>query len=136
MFDEPTKDPQRQIRISTLRVVDGLPFGAAIADLQAMKGQPDKALQNYTGEWELLYGDAFFRFFAGRFVEATFPACHRFVIDGAAVLAPYPWLAGCPDMRDVARFRIAPSVGLAFDNRDPANGSLTAFEAGRWDALL
>ncbi len=136
MLDDQTPAPPRTIHIETLRVVDGLPFGASTGDLEGLYGQPDKSRENYTGEWELLYGDSIYRFFGDRLVEATFPAYHRFVVDGAAVLSPYQWLAGRPDVRDVARFRVAPTVGMAFDNRDPANGSITVFEAGRWDALL
>ncbi len=136
MSDDPLNAAPRRIRIDTLRTVDGLPFGASIADLEALRGEPDKARENYTGEWELLYRDSIYRFFHDRLVEATFPARHRFVIDSATVLSPYQWLAGRDDVRDVARFRIAPGVGIAFDNRDPANGSITVFEAGRWDGLL
>ena len=98
--------------------------------------EPDRALENYTGELEVLYGDAFYRFFDDRFVESTFPATHRFNIDGIAVISVFDWLGGQPHSVDKARFRISRDHGIAFDYRDRAHGSVTIFESGRWDALL
>ncbi len=124
------------ISIVSHQTVNGLPFGATLADLEGSVGKPDQALENYTGEWELRYGESFYRFFGGQLVEATFPASSRFVINGVAVLNVYTWLAEQTDTVDKARFRISLRLGLAYDNRFAEHGSVTAFAAGRWDTLV
>ena len=124
------------IEIQTLVQVNGLPFGASLQDVEDLLGHADQALENYTGELELLYGDAFYRFFADRFVEATFPDTDRFKVDGLQILSMYEWLQGCRDVVDLAKFRISLSHGIAYDNRMPGNGSVTVFEQGRWDRLV
>ena len=125
-----------QIEIRTLESVNGIPFGCHLADLEAVLGHADKALENYTGELELLYGDSFYRLFNGRFVEATFPDSYRFNVDGISVLSMYEWLQGCSDVVDMAKFRISLAHGIAFDNRNQVHSSVTVFEKGRWDQLV
>lgn len=127
---------QHEITVAPLEAVNGLPFGASSMRVRAQIGMPDEALENYTGEWEWRYGDSFYRFVEDQLVEATFPATCRFVIDGVPVLSVYEWLARQPDAVDKAKFRISLELGLAWDNRFPEHGSLTAFTAGRWDALV
>jgi len=124
------------ICIATFRAVNGLAFGAPSSTLTATHGPPDEALTNYTGELELRYDDSIYRFFADRFVEATFPDTHQFVVDGVSILTMLEWLAGADDCVDKARFRISPQRGIAYDYRFPDNGSVTVFEDGRWDTLL
>ena len=124
------------IEILTLESVNGMPFGACLADLEAALGIADKQLENYTGELELLYGDCIYRLFDDRLVEATFPDTYRFAIDGLSVLSIYEWLQGCLDTVDLAMFRISLSHGIAYDNRNPRTGSITVFEKGRWDQVV
>ncbi|MEM7078793.1 MAG: hypothetical protein AAF513_09210 [Pseudomonadota bacterium] len=114
-------------------------FGMSRRQLLDAFGTPDEALPNYTGEVEMLYGDCFARFFDDRLVECTFPDLperYRFRIDGVDVLSLFEWLGARDDVIDRARFRICTSLGLAYDFRNPAQGSVTVFEAHRWDALL
>ena len=126
----------RVIVITTHNAIDGYPFGAPPQDLIELFGPPDEALTNYTGELETLYGECFYRFYADRFVEFTAPDLFRFRVDGVDVLSMFDWLAAQADCVDRARFRISRAHGIAYDYRDPKNGSITVFEAGRWDALL
>lgn len=116
--------------------VNGLTFGASPSDLFNLLGEPDQALHNYTGELEIRYGETFYRFFAERFVEGTFPDAYRFIIDDLTVLSVFEWLQGVEGTIDKARFRISLSYGLAYDYRNPQHGSLTIFERGRWDQLV
>lgn len=116
--------------------VDGVVFGAPEQEVRALLGEPEKAATNYTGETELLFGTAIFRFLQDRFVECTVPDRGRFSIDGVEVLSVFDWLAGRADVVDRARFRISLAHGIAYDFRDPENGSITVFEKGRWDALV
>jgi len=124
------------IRIDTHRRVNGFPFGAPPQELIEGLGPPDNALENYTGELEMLYVDSIYRFYANRFVECTLPATCRFVIDGVPVLSVFDWLLNQQDTIDKARFRVSLAQGMAYDFRDPEHGSLTIFEPGRWDMLL
>lgn len=124
------------INVATHRAVNDLPFGAPADDLLDMLGTPDEVAENYTGELEMRYVDTIYRFFANRFVECTFPASHRFVIDGVAVLSVFEWLRARTDVVDKARFRISLAQGMAYDFRNHQQGSLTIFEPGRWDALV
>ena len=124
------------IAITSHQTVNGLPFGATIADLERACGKADEALENYTGEWELRYGESFYRFFANQLVEATFPATCQFVINGVSILDVNRWLAEQTDTVDKAKFRISLNLGLAYDNRFSGHGSVTAFAAGRWDTLV
>lgn len=124
------------IEICTLESINGIPFGSHLEDLEAVLGQPDKALENYTGELELLYGECFYRLFGDRLVEATFPGTYQFNVDGVSVLSMYEWLQGCADVVDMARFRISLAHGIAFDNRNQVHASVTVFEKGRWDQLV
>lgn len=116
--------------------VNGLPFGSPAAHLWQVLGEPTKALQNYNGEVELLYGDHFFRCFEDRFVECTFPTTYHFWINGVEVLSVLDWLCGQADCVEKAKFHISLSVGMAYDQRNPAAGSVTVFEPGRWDYLV
>lgn len=125
-----------EIEIRTLKSVDGIPFGSGLLELEYALGHADKALENYTGELELLYGDCLYRLFEDRLVEATFPAARRFNVDGISVLSMYEWLQGCDDVVDMARFRISLAKGIACDNRNPVQRSVTVFEKGRWDQLV
>ena len=111
-------------------------FGCSENEIVERLGQPDKIAENYTGEVEMLFDTTIFRCLGDRFVECTFPDQGRFSIDGVEVLSVYDWLAGCTDAVDKARFRISLDHGVAYDYRDPNNGSITVFEKGRWDALL
>ncbi|MEM7001037.1 MAG: hypothetical protein AAF529_09625 [Pseudomonadota bacterium] len=124
------------VHIKPLLSVNQLPFGCPSSMLINQLGQPDEALENYTGELELRYSDSFYRLFDNRLVEATFPAAHQFHIDGVAVVDMFAWLKGQPDSVDMARFRISRTHGLAYDFRFPEHGSITVFEAGRWDAVM
>jgi len=116
--------------------VNGLTFGCSEQQVIALHGRPDKVAQNYTGEIELLFGATIVRCYGGRFVECTVPDHGRFSIDGVDVLSMFDWLAGCADVVDKARFRISLQHGVAYDFRDPRNGSITVFEKGRWDSLV
>jgi len=116
--------------------VDGVPFGCRVRHIHEFLGEPDKARTNYTGELEMLYGTSIYRCFADRFVECTVPDAGRFQVNGVAILSIFEWLAVQPHCIDRARFRISADAGIAYDYRDPANGSLTLFEKGRWDGLL
>ena len=126
----------RVVEIATLASINGFPFGAPASDLVELAGPPDEALTNYTGEFETLYGDCFYRFYADRFVEFTAPDTYRFRVDDIDVLSIFDWLGAQPDRVDRARFRISRAHGIAYDYRDPEHGSITVFEAGRWDTLL
>ena len=116
--------------------VDGVVFGCSEQDVYDLLGQPDKVAENYTGEVEILFDNTIFRCFRGRFVECTVPDKGRFTIDGVEVLSVFDWLAGCADVVDRARFRISLEHGVAYDFRDPQQGSITVFEKGRWDSLV
>ena len=129
-------DTHQLVSVASLSQVNGLPFGASVADLATLIGTPDEALHNYTGEFEVRYGECFYRFFDNRFVESTFPDSHRFVVDGVVVLSVFAWLSGLSDTVDKAKFRISLSKGIAYDYRNPDLGSVTIFEAGRWDQLV
>ena len=124
------------VQIVTYTTVNDFPFGADPIDLYDLRGPPDSSQDNYTGELELLYGDTFYRFYAGRFVECTFPDAYRFIIDSIEVLSVFDWLQGRPDIIDKARFRISLQLGLAYDFRNRQQGSITIFEQGRWDELV
>ena len=129
-------DTKAAVHIITHTAVNDLPFGAGPTDLISLLGQPDNALENYTGEMEALYGDVIYRFFEQSFVECTFPDTYQFVIDGVSVLSVFDWLSGQDDVVDKARFRISLQHGIAFDFRFKDRGSITVFEAGRWNAVL
>ncbi len=128
--------PQPLTQINTHHSVNGFAFGCAPDELINRMGKPDEALQNYTGEWELLFGDVFYRFFSNRMVEATCPESHYLVIDGEAVPSVFDYLARQKDVIDAAKFRISLAKGMAYDYRNSRHGSLTIFERGRWDALV
>lgn len=129
-------DTHQLVSVASLSQVNGLPFGASVADLVTLTGAPDEALHNYTGEFEIRYDECFYRFFEDRFVESTFPDTHRFEIDGIVVLSVFDWLSGLSDTVDKAKFRISLDKGIAYDYRNPAQGSITIFEGGRWDQLV
>jgi hypothetical protein len=129
-------DTNQLVSVACLSQVNGLPFGASVADLVTLMGAPDEALHNYTGEFEVRYGECFYRFFDDRFVEGTFPDRHRFVVDGVVVLSIFKWLSGLSDTVDKAKFRISLNRGIAYDYRNLEQGSITIFEAGRWDQLV
>ena len=116
--------------------VDGMVFGCSEQDILERLGQPDKVAENYTGEVEILFGSTIYRCYHDRLVECTFPDRGRFSINGVAVLSIFDWRAGCSDVVDKAWFRISLDNGIAYDFRDPANGSITVFEKGRWDSLV
>ncbi|NKC00812.1 MAG: hypothetical protein GKR90_20270 [Pseudomonadales bacterium] len=124
------------VRIATLQQINDLPWGTSSSDLESVLGLADQILENYTGEVEMLYGDSFYRFFNDRLVEATFPDVYQFHVDGMPVLSMFEWLAGCKDVVDMAKFRISLAHGIAYDYRVSSQGSITVFEAGRWDALV
>ena len=129
-------DAKPTVEIVTYTTVNDFPFGADPVDLYDLQGPPDNSLDNYTGELELLYGDTIYRFFSGRFVECTVPDRYRFIMNGIDVLSMFDWLQGCPDVVDMARFRISLQFGLAYDFRNKQHGSITIFEQGRWDELV
>ena len=116
--------------------VDGVDFGASELEIREALGAPDKLAENYTGELELLFGTTIYRCYRDRLVECTLPDKGRFTINGVEVLSVFDWLAGCTDVVDKARFRISLDKGIAYDFRNPANGSVTVFERGRWDAVV
>ena len=129
-------DRNATIRVITHTAVNDLLFGASPTDLISLLGQPDNALENYTGEMEALYGDVIYRFFDQRFVECTFGDTYQFVINGISVLSVFEWLSGQSDVVDKARFRVSLAQGIAFDFRFENRGSITVFERGRWHAVL
>ncbi len=116
--------------------VNGISFGCPLTTLLDELGEPDDALENYTGELEMLYGDSFYRSQANRFVECTYPDTYQFVVGDVAVVSMYEWLGAQPGFVDRARFRICLEFSMAYDFRDPAHGSITIFERGRWDYIL
>jgi hypothetical protein len=118
------------------RSVNGLAFGISEDDLCEVLGRPEKAQRNYTGEVEYLYAGEIYRCFGGQLVECTIPDVGRFTIDGVSILSVFEWLEGCKGVVDKAKFRISTAHGIAYDFRDPSNGSITVFAEGRWDTLL
>jgi len=116
--------------------VNGAVFGSSEKDLSNLFGEPDKVARNYTGEVEMLFADTIYRCLNDRLVECTLPDRGRYSINGVDVLSVFDWLAGCDDAVDKARFRISLAEGIAYDFRDPQNGSITVFEKGRWDSLV
>ncbi len=124
------------IRITPLIGINDLKFGDLDTTLLATLGSPTEVLENYTGEVEMLFGDCFYRFFERRFVECTFPARHQFVVANVPVLSIFEWLGSLTGTLDKAKFLINTGVGIAYDYRNPDAGSITVFEAGRWDQIL
>jgi hypothetical protein len=124
------------IHIVSHRSVNGLAFGLDESELFEALGRPDKVQRNYTGEIEYLYGNEIYRCFEEQLVECTFPDEGRFTVDGVEILSIFSWLAARNDSTDRAKFRVSPTRGIAYDYRDPSNGSVTVFAKGRWDALL
>ena len=118
------------------RSVNGIAFGFSEEEIHQVLGQPENVQRNYTGEIEYLYTDEIYRCFDDQLVECTVPDRGRFSINGIEVLSVFEWLTGCDDVIDRAKFRISTSRGIAYDFRDPNNGSITVFAKGRWDALL
>ena len=116
--------------------LNGIQFGSTEDDLFEVLGPPDKAQKNYTGEAEYLYANEIYRCMSGRLVECTIPDTGRFTVDGMEILSIFEWLAACGDTVDRAKFRISTAYGIAYDWRDPDNGSITIFTKGRWDALI
>jgi hypothetical protein len=116
--------------------VNGVVFGCSEREIVELLGPADKIARNYTGEIEMLFGTTIFRCYGERFVECTLPDQGRISIDGVEVLSVFEWLTGCADVVDKARFRISLQHGVAYDYRDPQNGSITVFEEGRWDSLV
>ncbi len=123
-------------RLWTLRSINGIVFECPEHEVPAACGEPDRIRRNFDGEIELHYDTTIYRCAAGRFVECSFPATHRLVVNGVTVLDAFAWLAARADVVDKARFRIALDTGMAYDYRDPEHGSITVFGRGRWDALV
>lgn len=131
------------VDLQSNRSVNGIPFGCGERELRArlgaMYGEPHEERYNAADELELVVGPGIFRVFADRFVECTFPdpypAGGHVRVDGVDVLSIFDWIAACPDAMDKARFRISLAHGIAYDHRDPRHGSITLYEAGRWDEL-
>jgi hypothetical protein len=130
------ENPKEATRIRTLEAVNGIAFGARTGELLSRFGEPDHAMENYTGELELFFDNTVYRTFNDRFVEATIPDDRSCVIDGVSVLSVFDWLADLSGTVDLARFRISTTKGIAYDYRFPDSGSITVFEEGRWDVLL
>ena len=124
------------LHITSHRSVNTVAFGFDESELFEALGYPCKVQRNYTGEIEYLYDDEIYRCFEDQLVECTFPDKGRFAVDGVRILSMFDWLAACDDSTDRAKFRISPAHGIAYDYRDPSNGSVTVFAKGRWDALL
>ena len=130
--------PNRMIatRIDTLVAVNGLAFGSSGHQIVAIFGQPDNAMYNYTGEYEMLFTDSIYRTVNDRLVEVTVPDDGHCIIDSIPVLNVFDWLSGIEGTVDRARFRISKDKGIAYDYRNLDRGSITVFERGRWEALL
>lgn len=128
--------PSGSLVIEALVSVNGIPFGTQLSDLYPLLGEPDQAQQNYTGEFEMAYGNTIYRCLGGRLVECTFPDHGRISVNGVEILSAFHWLGSLEDALDIARFRVSPSYGIAYDYRAPQQGSITVFERGRWDTLL
>lgn len=128
--------PSGSLTIETHVSVNGIPFGTSQGDLYPLLGEPDQVQQNYTGELEMAYGNTIYRCLGGRLVECTFPDRGRIAVNGIEILSVFDWLASLDGVLDIARFRVCPSYGIAYDYRNPQQGSITVFERGRWDALL
>jgi hypothetical protein len=125
-----------QIHVQPLERVNGIPFGSPLQAVCQQLGPPDEALENYTGEYEVLFNDSFYRFYADQLVECTFPDTYQFFVNDIQILSVFDWLSGCDDVVDRAKFRISKSHGIAYDYRMPDAGSVTVFAPGHWDALL
>lgn len=123
-------------RLWALRSINGIVFESPEQEVPAVFGEPDAVRRNFDGEIELHYGTTIYRCAHGRFVECSFPATDRLVVDGIIVLYPFDWLAGREDVVDKARFRISLAAGVAYDYRDVEHGSITVFGAGRWDTVV
>ncbi len=124
------------LAIKALVSINGIPFGTQLGDLYPLLGEPDQVQQNYTGEVEMAYGNTIYRCLGGRLVECTFPDRGRISVNGVEILSAFHWLGSLKDVLDIARFRVSPEYGIAYDYRDPQQGSITVFERGRWDTLL
>lgn len=123
-------------RLWSLRSINGIVFERQEHEVTAAFGEPERVRCNFDGEIELHYASTIYRCAFGRFVECSFPASDRLVVNGITVLDPLRWLAAREDVVDKARFRISLAAGIAYDYRDPQSGSITVFGPGRWDALV
>jgi len=99
-------------------------------------GEPEKIRKVYSGELELLYQNAIFRFIDARLVECTLPDPGPVIINEIPVINLFEWLSGLDDVVDRARFRVSLNSGIAYDYRDPTAGSITLFQPGHWDGLI
>ena len=134
----------RNVEIVCNRSVAGVEFGASQARLKAnlldAADTPATFRVNFDGELEWHLDGAIYRLRNDQFVEATFldHGEERYAarIDGVAVLSVFDWLAGQPDVVNMARFRISQARGIAYDYRNPATGSYTVFAPGHWAELL
>ena len=129
------------MRVTAGQAVNGLPFGVSPDDIFLHVGEPDETRINFDGEVEYLYRlDArhavIYRCQHQRLVECTFPDTGPIIVNGQAVVAAGPWIAAQDGALDVARFWISPQHCIAYDRRDPGNGSITVFRSGHWDALI
>lgn len=140
------------MRLSPGAAVNGLPFNVPPEAVFAHVGEPDETRVNHDGEVEYLYDlDDFddrrpdpadrrhaviYRCFHQRLVECTFPDRGPIIVNGQAVVSAGPWIRAQPGALDIARFRISPTHCIAYDYRDPANGSITVYRQGHWDALI
>lgn len=121
--------------------VNGLPFAVPPQAVFAHVGEPDETRVNHDGEVEYLYRlegrhAVIYRCFHERLVECTFPDRGPIIVAGQAVVSAAPWIRAQPGALDVARFWISPAHCIAYDHRDPENGSITVFRQGHWDTLI
>ena len=110
----------RNVEIVCNRSVAGVEFGASQSQLKAnlldAADTPATFRVNFDGELEWHLDGAIYRLRDDQFVEATFPdhGEQRYAprIDGIAVLSVFDWLAGQPDVVNMARFRISQARGI------------------------
>ncbi len=121
--------------------VNGLSFSVSPDDVFTHVGAPDETRVNFDGEVEYLYRldehhAVIYRCFHQRLVECTFPDLGPLIINGQAIVSAGPWIASQPGALDIAKFWISPEHCIAYDHRNPANGSITVYRHGHWDALI
>jgi hypothetical protein len=129
------------LRITSGLAINGLMFSAPPAAIIEAEGEPDDVRMNHSGETEYVYRQdnahtVIFRCFQNRFVECTYPDFGSIIIDELPVVSARPWIAVQTGVLHVAKFWISPRHCIAYDHRDPANGSITVFRAGHWDHVI
>jgi hypothetical protein len=129
------------VRITPGASVNGLPFSVSPDAVLLSLGDPDEVRLTESGEVEYVFSlderhAVIYRCQDQRLVECTFPDYGPIVMNGLPILSAKPWIAAQADALHIARFWISPAHCIAYDDRDPANGSFTVYRRGHWDQLL